>query len=394
MPVAERAKPDLPAGDPATDQWLTRAIAKWFAVNARELPWRTDPRDPWLSLMSEIMLQQTQVARVAERFETFAERFPTPRAMADASVDDVLALWSGLGYYRRARLLHACATAIVERHDGAVPASAEALQNLPGVGRYTAGAVASIAFGLEVPIVDGNVSRVLLRVNGVEAAADGPGVQFWAWSRASALARAAAEHVGPASEGIMELGATVCTPALPRCDTCPIRSRCVAHKRGTVDRIPKPKTRAKKQPLSIAALVVTDRRGRVLLEQRPSSGLWGGLWQPPCVERAAARLVSVQALLRALGLLDEVAAPTSQGQFGFATTHRDVRVGVWSARARHATRARAARAGTSRWFTNTELCGLGMASAHRKMLVVGGIATHGPQAGQTGYPRQPETSKS
>lgn len=369
-------------GDPATDRWLTRSIARWFAANARDLPWRTEPRDPWLSLMSEIMLQQTQVARVAERFHTFAERFPTPRAMADASVDDVLALWSGLGYYRRARLLHACATAIVERHNATVPASAEALHDLPGVGRYTAGAVASIAFGLEAPIVDGNVARVLLRVHGIEAAADGPGVQAWAWSRASELARAAAGSVGPASEGIMELGATVCTPASSRCDACPIRARCVAHDRGIVDRIPKPKTRAKRQPLSISALVVTDRRGRVLLEQRPSGGLWGGLWQPPSVERAVARPVSVQAMLESLGLLDEVESPTSHGQFGFATTHRNIRVGVWSARARHATRIRAACEGTARWFTQAELGGLGMASAQRKMLLVSGIATDGPRAGQ------------
>ncbi|MEQ8318418.1 MAG: A/G-specific adenine glycosylase [Phycisphaerales bacterium] len=382
--MAERSPPDLPESDPAFDRWLTRSIADWFASNARDLPWRIEPRDPWLSLMSEIMLQQTQVARVAERFGSFAASFPTPRAMAERPLDDVLALWSGLGYYRRARLLHACASAIVERHEGKIPATVEALHDLPGVGRYTAGAVASIAYGVDAPIVDGNVSRVLLRVHGVEASVDGSGVQAWAWSRASELARAAGGDVARASEGIMELGATVCTPAVPRCDACPVRARCKAHQRGAVDRIPLPKKRAPKKPLSISALVVTDRRNRVLLEQRPPGGLWGSLWQPPSIERAAARHASLDSTVESLGLAGVIAPPTDPASFGFATTHRDVKVRVWASRATHAGRARAARGKSAAWFTGDELGSLGMASAHRRMLFVSGIATSGPRAGQTG----------
>lgn len=376
--VAEASTPEFPESDAAFDRWLTRSIARWFASSARDLPWRIEPRDPWLSLMSEIMLQQTQVARVAERFDSFAERFPSPRAMAECSVDDVLALWSGLGYYRRARLLHACASAIAERHDGEVPTTVEALHDLPGVGRYTAGAVAAIAHGIEAPIVDGNVSRVLLRVHGVEASVDGPGVQAWAWSRATELARAAGGDVARASEGIMELGATVCTPAAPKCDTCPIRSRCTARSQGIADRIPQPKKRATKKPLSISALVVTDRRGRVLLEQRPSGGLWSGLWQPPSIERAAARHASLDSTLESLGLADAIRPPAKPASFGFATTHRDVRVRVWACPATHAGRARAARGTTAAWFAGDELGSLGIASAHRRMLLVSGIATGGP----------------
>ena len=160
------------------------------------------------------MAQQTQVRRVAERFERLLRRFPTPAAMAAAPLADVLEEWQGLGYYRRARMLHAAAAAIVERHGGRVPRQLEALLDLPGVGPYTAGAVASIAFGARAPIVDGNVARVLLRVAGVELAADAPRAQRWCWERAEALvARAGSPAI--LNEGLMELGATICTPAAP-----------------------------------------------------------------------------------------------------------------------------------------------------------------------------------
>ncbi len=380
--MADRARTDLPQGNRVDDRRIARAIARWFARYARVLPWRTEPRDPWISLMSEIMLQQTQVARVAERFDAFVAQFPTPSAMADRSVDDVLALWSGLGYYRRARLLHACAVAIVERHGGNVPQGLDDLHELPGVGRYTAGAVASIAFGAAAPIVDGNVARVLLRVHGVERAPDSPGVQRWAWERAHALAQAAGDDVPRTNEGIMELGATVCTPSAPRCPYCPLRSRCRAFEHGLTERIPAPKTRAARKPLAISAVVVTDKRGRVLLEQRPTGGLWGGLWQPPSVERAGSRTIPLAGTLEALGLGSSVETPVDRGKFGFATTHRAVRVQVWVARAVHAGRTRADRGPRARWFEAADLASLGLGSAQRRMLSAGGVATNGPSPGK------------
>ncbi|UYV12600.1 MAG: A/G-specific adenine glycosylase [Phycisphaera sp.] len=374
---------DLPPGEPGKDRVISRAIAQWFEANARPLPWRLSPRDPWLSLMSEIMLQQTQVARVAERFDAFSARFPTPAAMARASVDDVLAMWSGLGYYRRARMLHACASAIVERHAGSVPDDVDQLHALPGVGRYTAGAVASIAFDKPEPLVDGNVSRVLLRLHGVDQPADGSGVQAWAWERATDLARASSDHVASYSEGVMELGATVCTPRAPSCNACPASKHCRAHELGITDRIPRPKSRVARKPLAISAVVVVDRRGRVLLEPRPAGGLWGGLWQPPCVERHAATHPRLAKTLETLGFDGRVDVRGRSVGFEFATTHRAVTVRVWKAAAGHADRVRRARGGDATWIYEDSLGKLGLGSAQRRMLLAAGIASGGPKPGQS-----------
>lgn len=373
---------ELPTGEPTEDRAIARAIARWFSANARSLPWRLSPRDPWLSLMSEIMLQQTQVARVAERFDGFAERFPTPTEMARATLDDVLAMWSGLGYYRRARMLHACASAIVEQHAGRVPDDVEQLRSLPGVGRYTAGAVASIAFRQPEPIVDGNVARVLLRLQGVDQPADGPGVQAWAWGRAADLARASGAAIAGYSEGVMELGATVCKPVAPICSVCPVSRHCRAHQLGITDRIPRPKSRAVRKPLAISAVVVVDRRGRVLLEPRPPGGLWGGLWQPPCVEREAAAPLPLAKTLETLGLDGTVEVTPGTNRFEFATTHRAVSVRVWKATARHADRVRRAVSSEAAWYPGDSLCRIGLGSAQRRMLLAAGIASGGPMPGQ------------
>ncbi len=373
---------DLPQGDPSQDRALARAIARWFAANARALPWRTETRDPWLSLMSEIMLQQTQASRVAERFGAFAHRFPTPTDMARAPVDDVLALWSGLGYYRRARMLHACASAIVERHGGFVPHDARHLEALPGVGRYTAGAIASIAFGKPEPLVDGNVERVLMRLHGVDRPANDAGVRSWTWERATALARAAGDSVAGYSEGVMELGATVCKPRAPACDSCPVSRSCRARELGMADRIPRPKTRPARTPLAISAIVVTDRRGRVLLEPRPAGGLWGGLWQPPSVERDAATTLPMRPTLDTLGLASLVEVKGRARRFSFATTHRAISVGVWAAVAIHADRVRRARGAKAAWYDADSLSSIGMGSAQRRMLLAVGVATGGPTPGQ------------
>jgi len=266
------------------------AVCAWFRSNARDLPWRPgvigEARDPYHALVSELMLQQTQVARVVERFEAFIRRFPDVRTLARARESSVLALWSGLGYYRRARHLHAAAKEIVERHGGEVPASLGELVALKGVGEYTAGAVASIAFGRRVAAVDGNVVRVLLRVEGrrlTSAAGRGP---------ATRLARSlveATEAPGVLNEGLMELGATVCTPRSPRCEACPIAGWCRARKEGGQDRIPVPARRPGRARLWCASIVVEDDRGRLLVERRASSGLWSGTWQAPTVERVDRR---------------------------------------------------------------------------------------------------------
>lgn len=309
-------------------------------------------RDPYVALVSELMLQQTQVSRVLEKFGPFLERFPTVRALADAPEADVLAAWSGLGYYRRARLLHAAAKAVVERHDGVFPQDADALRALPGVGRYTAGALGSIVFGRRVPILDGNVERVLLRVHGNDAEPKDRATQDWAWAWAEELV-AAADAPGVLNEGLMELGATVCTPGAPRCGACPLRGVCVALAQGRVDEIPRPKPRAKQKDWFVVCFVV-ERGGKVLVETRGVSGLWAGMVQPPSVEGGEA--VGVEAAARAL----RVVAGAVVDEFVHTTTHRRVRFTV--------VRGEAEAGPGQRWATRAEVGGMGLSNAHKRVL--------------------------
>ena len=267
-----------PSGLPSA---VAEPLERWFRAEARDLPWRHG-RTPWRALVGELMLQQTQVSRVAERFEAFLDRFPTPAAMVDAGEDEVLAAWEGMGYYRRARLLHAAAVRIVEAHGGVVPDDPAAILELPGVGRYTAGAIASIVFGRREPIVDGNVVRVVARLAAIDARADDPSLIASAWQAAECLVKAAKDP-GALNEGLMELGATVCTPAKPRCDRCPIAASCRGRALGLASDVPKPKSRPVRTVVHIH-LVLVRRGEEILLERRPRGGVWGGLWQPIGVE--------------------------------------------------------------------------------------------------------------
>lgn len=367
------------AATAAADRATALAVARWFGERARDLPWRsTGPgkgRDPWRSLVSEVMLQQTQVSRVLERYEEFMRAFPTPAAMARAGEAAVLARWSGMGYYRRARMLFAAASEIVERFGGAVPRAAQELRTLPGVGRYTAGAVASIVFGACEPIVDGNVARVLLRVHGVEQSAqDGAA---WCWERAGELARAAGKQVGAFNEGLMELGATVCTPRSPACGACPLAGSCEAKRRGRQDRIPRPKAAAKRAVVLCEVVVVRDRRGRVLLERRKAGGMWGGLWQAPTLERRDAETPRPAAeVLAALGLAGLRSEARPVEEFVHQTTHREVRFVVYEAAAGRASGGSGNGgeapdghgAGERRWVGPGEFAEIGLSNAQRRIL--------------------------
>jgi A/G-specific adenine glycosylase len=348
-------------------------LARWFRASARDLPWRGpigSPRDAWAVLVSETMLQQTQVSRIAERFPLFMRRFPTPAALAAAEEREVLALWAGLGYYRRARNLHAAARLIVERFGGAVPRTVEELLALPGVGRYTAGAVASIAFGDAAPIVDGNIARVLLRVHGRESSADDRAARAWLWDEAARIAAAGARGVGAGvvNEAVMELGATVClpAPAAPRCDACPLASACAARRAGTQARIPPPKGRAARQTVHCASAVLLDSAGRIVLERRGGTGMWAGLWQAPTVERAD-RAPTRAELARAVGLAARDLH--ARGTFTHATTHRLVRFDVYRGAAPRGW-PRGARAGGSdrARVRPDELDAYGLSSAQRRVL--------------------------
>lgn len=320
------------------DAAIAGAVAEWFARNARELPWRVEwqrtrtsgsesrttrrgtkqRRDPYLALVSEAMLQQTQVSRVIEKYVEFVGRFPTVESLAAADEHEVLGLWTGLGYYRRARNLHAAAKMVAAEFGGSVPREVEELQQLPGVGRYTAGAIASIAHGERAPIVDGNVARVLLRVHGKDAASDDKSVQGWLWERASAMVHAADEP-GVFNEGMMELGATVCVPGMPRCGECPLRELCVARREGRELEIPRPKQRATRKEVHCAVVVIHRDDGALVVEQREGDGMWAGMWQAPTIERAD-RPPTAAEVGRAVGLAAKKLERLET--FEFLATHR------------------------------------------------------------------------
>lgn len=355
----------------STDRDAVRALCSWFAGSRRKLPWRATGaagrRDPYRSLVSEIMLQQTQVARVAEKFGPFVDRFPTVASLAAAPIDDVLALWSGLGYYRRARSLHRCAQEIVARF-GSVPSDPADLQTLPGIGRYTAGAIASIVFEKPTPIVDGNVTRVLLRLEGRDLDPKSPATAAFCWERADELvhsaARSRARGVSPGvfNEALMELGALVCTPRSPACGACPLAGVCRAKRDGTQHSIPRPKRAGAKQTLHMAALLVRDSRQRVLVEQRPDAGLWAGLWQPPTLE--SDQPIRKPAVAGHFGLASrELARDDGRNKkLVWETSHRTVRVAVYLS-------DRAPGDGVERvWLTRAQLAGRALGSLQRRLL--------------------------
>lgn len=341
------------------------AIEGWFRLTARDLPWRTTPRDPWASLVSEVMAQQTQISRVIERFPGFLARFPTPAALAAADEQEVLALWSGMGYYRRARLLHAAARAIVDRHGSMVPHDPADLRALPGVGRYTAGAIASIALNQPEPIVDGNVARVLLRVGGRAGRAGERSTDAWCWQTATELVHQAKDPAA-FNEGLMELGATVCTPGAPACDACPLGRVCIAQRDGLQGRIPAPKPRAATPEIHALVLVATNPRGEVLVEQRASTptggGMWAGMWQLPTLETPTPPTAGARRAW-ARGPVGRCIV-----SFEHRTTHRLFRFDARRARCAGDRAAALAAEPSRRWTPLAQALGLPMSVPQRRIL--------------------------
>lgn len=256
------------------------ALLEWYDRVARPLPWRAT-RDPYAVLVSEFMLQQTQVSTVIPYFERFMRRFPTVGALAAAEEEEVLAEWRGLGYYRRARNLHRAARALIQEYGGELPRTADALRRLPGVGAYTAAAVASIAFGQPVPVLDGNVLRVMARLLGEERPIGQAAVQRR--MRLHLEAEIPADRPGDFNQALMELGATVCAPSKAECDSCPVAAFCAARAQGDPERLPMKSRRAKaRTERRVAGVLLAGER--LLLVQRPEGGLLGGLWEFPSVE--------------------------------------------------------------------------------------------------------------
>lgn len=262
---------------------LRAKLLRWYDHHRRDLPWRRTV-DPYAIWISEVMLQQTQVRTVIPYWKRFLARFPTARALAEASVSDVLAAWSGLGYYSRARNLHRASKVIVAEHDGRLPSTVDGLRSLPGFGRYTAGAVASIAFGKSAPAVDGNVSRVLSRVFLVEGPPGNRDRERKLWELAAALVQG--PRPGDLNQALMELGATVCRSQAPTCLLCPARPDCGALRLGRIAQIPPSRARPTRRMLRFA-VALWPREGRYLLARRPDRGLFGGLWELPSIELGA-----------------------------------------------------------------------------------------------------------
>jgi A/G-specific adenine glycosylase len=281
-PAHRAGRPALPVDPQAPEAAaLVAPLLDWMAGARRDLPWRTD-RDPYTVWISEIMLQQTQAATVVPYFERWFSRFPNVAALAAASLDDVLKVWSGLGYYARARNLHAAARAIMSHHGGQIPADRTELLQLPGIGRYTAGAILSLAFGQAEPVLDGNVRRVLCRVYDVEQDSRAPAAERLLWTLAEALVEAAPQgRAGDLNESLMELGALVCVPGTPLCPECPLAAACLAHARGVASDRPRVTPAPRTPHYAAAAAVIVDDAGRYLIAQRPPEGLLGGLWEFP-----------------------------------------------------------------------------------------------------------------
>ncbi|MEW5788053.1 MAG: A/G-specific adenine glycosylase [Pseudomonadota bacterium] len=298
-----------------------RLIAWQQRHGRHDLPWQAS-REPYAVWLSEIMLQQTQVDTVIPYYRRFLARFPDLAALAEGTEDEVLALWSGLGYYSRARNLHAAARRIRDQHGGRFPQDMAAIQALPGIGRSTAAAVAAFAFGQRQAILDGNVKRVLARVFAVEGWPGDKAVENRLWSLAESLVPEAG--IQAYTQGLMDLGATLCTRGRPRCEACPFQDDCLANRQGRQKELPGARPR-KAVPERAVAMLVLRRAGEVLLEKRPGSGIWGGLWSlPECPEGAD----PVQAA-RALGYQIQGEAGELPG-FTHTFTHFRLFIRPWS----------------------------------------------------------------
>jgi A/G-specific adenine glycosylase len=346
---------------------LARAIADFYAGARRDLPWRRT-RDPYAIWISEIMCQQTKVATAVPYWERWLARFPSVAALAAAPLDDVLASWAGLGYYARARNLHRGAAQVAAEFAGALPADAAGLRAIAGIGPYTAAAIASIAFDEPIAVVDGNVARVAARLVGLDEDVKSRAGALRVQAIADALMAARPPGVAPGdlNQGLMELGALVCTPAAPRCDACPCRDACVARATGRTAELPVLPVRRKAAELPElrrVALLILDEADAVLLARRAPSGLFGGLWELPQADTGAAAAAAIGAVAT-LGR----AALAAHAQL---LSHRRLALQVVAARVRDATRLGKAlhpSYDAVGWFDPTAAARLGLARSTASLL--------------------------
>jgi A/G-specific adenine glycosylase len=369
--LSSRPQKQPAASKPGVFPAFSGDIVRWQQTHGRShLPWQ-NTRDPYRVWLSEIMLQQTQVATVLDYYERFLQRFATVSALAAAAQDEVLALWSGLGYYSRARNLHRCAQDVVALHGGQFPRSALQLQTLPGIGRSTAAAIASFCFGERVAILDGNVKRVLTRVLGFAADLSESANEKALWSLATDLLP---EQDLPTAmprytQGLMDLGATVCTSRKPQCLLCPVQALCAGRAGGEPEKYPVKTKKLKRSALALSLLWAQRPDGSIWLEKRPSAGIWGGLYCLPVFDSDAA----LQAALSESAHGQLQALP----HFVHVLTHKDLHLAPWIAgfgAGQNLPEAMAPQARTGAWFSPAAWVQLGLPAPIRKLLAQGASA--------------------
>ncbi|MBS2025249.1 MAG: A/G-specific adenine glycosylase [Deltaproteobacteria bacterium] len=341
---------------------LSKPLLAWFAKHKRDLPWRLEPREPYRVWISEVMLQQTRVDVVVPYYTRFLTRFPTLRSLAEAPLDDVLAHWSGLGYYSRARNLHRAAQEALARF-GQLPRSLDDLHSLPGFGPYTAAAVASLSMGIDAALVDGNVARVFARLFALEGSAEAVREQTWEFAPHE-LPKGKA---GVFNEALMELGATVCTPRSPSCDRCPLKAQCKAFALGDPERFPPPKVKKARPIVRWSAVALRDPQGRVLLARHTQGSLFEGLWALPFAEQDAdhdAPKAAREALRKRKLTIPRTLTHTAD--VAQTLTHRELQVAVFTSTSRAIPLVDDA----LRWVepTRTALAKVGLSSLAKKTL--------------------------
>ncbi len=355
-----------PLPTPRERQAIRRRLLGWYDRNARDLPWRRRADDPYAQWVAEIMLQQTQVDTVIPYYDRFLARFPDVNKLARATNDQLMRQWEGLGYYRRAANLHRAAK-LIAAAGGQVPASAESLLALPGVGRYTAGAIASIAYDERAAAVDGNVARVLSRLFNITAEVSSPDTQRRLWAVAESLLPA--KRCGDFNQAWMDLGATVCTPVGPRCERCPLASVCLAHQHGDPASLPR-KTPARDVLEIHHVVAVIGHKDTYLLNRRPPGGLWGNLWEFPNrpIARPRDRLAGLRSMLSELGMPTRDTVRDA-GTLDHRLTHRLMHFHTHVIDAAQPRRATAKPAGV-RWVKSAQIEEFPMSTACRKILAI------------------------
>jgi len=342
---------------------LAERLLEWFATHARDLPWREN-RTPYRVWISEVMLQQTQVTTVEPYYERFLQRFPSVEALADASLEEVLKVWEGLGYYARARHLHRAARQLISTDGGQLPVRFEDLKALPGIGTYTAGAIASIAFGQTVPAVDGNARRVLCRVFGIRRDVTRSAAKRELEQLAANLLP---PEAGLFNEALIELGATVCTPREPSCDRCPLNDLCWANAEGEQEALPVRRDRRQVPHYDVAAAVTVREDGAVLVAQRNVDGMLGGLWEFPggkCEEGESLPECLVREMREELDVQVEVGEPVIV--IPHAYTHFRITLHAFWCRLRDG-RPRCLDCAAFRWISPEDLGDLPMSRVDREV---------------------------